>query len=62
MNLSKIIGSQGVTGNFLIGQPISQVLSRLQAQPKSFGRIQILQSPLTILVDSGFKFLFDPNF
>ena len=62
MNLSKIVPSEGVTGNFLLGQTISQVLSRLQSQPKSFGRISIIQAPLTILADSGFKFLFDQNF
>jgi hypothetical protein len=57
--IGSILPNLGVTGNFLLGQPVSQVLSRLQSQPKSFGRISIIQEPMTIVVESGFKFSFD---
>ena len=77
MKTGRIVAGHGVIGNFLLGQPISQVLFRLQSQPKSFGPINIIQSdgkapgvggkqeqpePIFVLLPSGFKFRFDPVF
>lgn len=76
MKIGKIVPGHGVIGNFLLGQPISQVLFRLQSQPRSFGPINIVQSeaqkdkaikesqvpaqPIFLILPSGFKFRFDP--
>lgn len=68
MKIGKIVGNFGVIGHFLLGQPISQVLFRIQCSPKAFGPIVIVhnekdnQAPIYILLQSGYKFCFDPVF
>jgi hypothetical protein len=42
LKIGKIVPGFGIIGHFLIGQPISQILFRLQSQPKTFGPINII--------------------
>lgn len=64
--IGKIVPNFGIIGNFLLGQPISQVLFRIQCQPKAFGPINIVQNekdqrePIFIILETGYKFRFDP--
>lgn len=68
LKIGKIVPNFGVIGNFLLGQPISQVLFRIQSQPKAFGPITIVQNesrvtdPVYIILQTGYKFKFDPVF
>lgn len=66
MKIGKIVGNFGVIGHFLLGQPISQVLFRIQCSPRAFGPIVIVhnekdkQAPVYIILQTGYKFCFDP--
>ena len=68
MKSGKIIPGVGISGNFVLNQPVSQVLFKLQSQPKSFGPLTLLTDelslgqPMFLVLETGYRFRFDPVF